>query len=190
MLSRSNEKQKFFTFSEYLIPENKEICAQIKKLADFNKKILFEIATISAFYLLNKKTLNWRFKKDDLIYIPDRIIAKNPHSLMDALGKIMKVRENGQDYNIVMLDGTPLKHYFSDIVSASATKSGSDVELIDPFQLINWKDKTPPDLLYPKFKLFLEELKRGVFTNIPRVTYEGPEHPDFQILPDQDNQDN
>ena len=64
------------------------------------------------------------------------------------------------------------------------------MELIDLFQLINWKDKTPPDHLYPKFKLFLEEFKRGVFTNIPRITYEGPEDPDIQILPEQDNQDN
>ena len=89
-----------------------------------------------------------------------------------------------------MLDGTPLKHHFSDIFSASATKSGSDVELIDPFQLINWKDKTLPDHLYPKFKLFLEEFKRGVFTNIPRISYEGPEDPDIQIIPEQDNKDN
>ena len=62
MLSRSNEKPKFFTISEYLVPENKEIYAQIKKLAHFNKKILFKIATISAFYLLNKRTINQRFK--------------------------------------------------------------------------------------------------------------------------------
>ena len=72
LLSRSNEKPKFFTFAEYIIPSNKEIYAQIKKLADFNKKILFEIAANSAFYLLNKRTLNQRFQKDDLVYIPDR----------------------------------------------------------------------------------------------------------------------
>ena len=64
-----------------------------------------------------------------------------------------------------MLDGTRLKRHFSDIVSATATKSGSDVELIDPFQLINWKDKTPPDHIYPKFKLFLENFKKGIFSN-------------------------
>ena len=74
MLSRSNEKPKFFTISEYFIPGNKEIYTQIKKLADFNKKILFKIATISTFYLLNKRTINQRFKVNDLIYIPDRIV--------------------------------------------------------------------------------------------------------------------
>ena len=52
---------------------------------------------------------------------------------MDALGKITRVRESGRDYNIKMLDGTSLKCHFSDIASASATKSGSEVELIDPF---------------------------------------------------------
>ena len=109
MLSWSNERLKFFTFAEYIIPENKEVYAQIKKLAEFNRKILFEVATTSAFYLLNKRTMNQKLKVNDIIYVPDRIIAKNPHSLTDALGKITEVRENGQDYKIVMLDGTQLK---------------------------------------------------------------------------------
>ena len=57
-------------------------------------------------------------------------------------------------------------------------------------QLINWKEKTPPDHLYPKFELFLGDFKKRVFTYIPRITYEGPEDPDIQIIPEQDNQDN
>ena len=186
MLSRSNERPKFFTFAEYIIPENKEIYTQIKKLADFNKKILFEVATISAFYLLNKRTINQKFKVEDIVYVPDRIIAKNPHSLTDALGKITEVKENERDYEVVMLDGTHLKRHFSDIVSASATKSGSDVNLIDPFQLINWKDKTPPDHLYPKFKPFLEEFKKGISTKVPRITYENPENHEMQEVPQQE----
>ena len=80
--------------------------------------------------------------------------------------------QTGRDYSIIMLDGAPLKHHFSGIVSASATKSESDVTLIDPFQLIDWKDKTPPDHLYPKFKLFLENFKRGEFTNTLTITQE------------------
>ena len=117
---------------------------------------------------------------------PTELSQKNPHSLMDALGKITEVRENGQYYNIVMLDGTPLKRHSSDIVSASATKSGSDVELIDPFQLINWKDKSPPDHLYPKV---LEEFIRGKYTNIPQITSSGLDDPGVQMLPEQENQD-
>ena len=88
-----------------------------------------------------------------------------------------------------MLNGTPLKCHFSDIVSASATKSGSNVELTDLFQLINWKDKTPPDHLYPKFKLFPEEFKRGEFKSIPQITSSGLEDPDVQMFPEQENQD-
>ena len=71
--------------------------AHIKKLAEFNKKILFEVATTSAFYLLNKRTINQKFKINDIIYIPDRIIAMNPHLLTDALGKITEVKKNGRD---------------------------------------------------------------------------------------------
>ena len=40
MLSRSNERPKFSTFAEYIIPENKEVYAQIKKLAQFNKNLV------------------------------------------------------------------------------------------------------------------------------------------------------
>ena len=79
LLSRSNEKPKFFTFAKYIIPSNKEIYTQIRKLANFNKKILFEIAANSAFYLLNKRTLNKKLQNYDNIYIPDILLAKNPH---------------------------------------------------------------------------------------------------------------
>merc|ERR1712240_161812 len=115
-----NDKPKFFTFAEYIIFSNKEIYTQIKKLADFNRKILFEISAKSAFYLLNKRTLNQRFQKNDLVYILDRIIARNPHSLMDALAKIREVLPSIKDYSIIMLDGTLLTCHFSDIVSTSA----------------------------------------------------------------------
>ena len=100
---------------------------------------------------------------------------------------ITEIKETGRDYSIEMLDGTRLKRHFSDIVSATATKSGSDVELIDPFQLINCKDKTPPDHLYPKFKLFFKEFKKGIFSYPPSIMYEDPDDPDIQ-LPEQDDQ--
>ena len=133
MLSRSNEGPTFFTFMEYIILYNKEGYAQIKKLAEFNRKILFKAATTSAFYLLNKRTISQKLKINDIIYSPNRTLAKNPHSLTDALGKITELKETRRDYTIMMLDGTQLKGYFSDVVSTTATKSGSDVELIDLF---------------------------------------------------------
>ena len=101
--------------------------AQIRKLAEFNRKILFEVAATSAFYLLNKRNVTHKFQVNDIIYVPDRIITKNPHPLTDALGKVTGIKETGRNYNIKMLDGTKLKRHYSDIVSATATKSGSDV---------------------------------------------------------------
>ena len=80
-----------------------------------------------------------------------------------------------------MLDGTQLKRHFSDIVSATATKSGSDVDLIDPFQIINWKYKTPPDHLYLKLKLFLKDFKKGIFSDPPSIAYKDPDDPDMQL---------
>ena len=144
---------------EYLNLRDKELYKQIKKLADFNKKILFEVAANSAFYLLNKRTSNQRFKEQDLVYVPDRLLLKNPHSLSDALGRISEVLPSQRDYSIMLLDGTKITHHHSDKVSALATKTSSDVTLIDPFQLIDWKDRTPPDHLYPKFKIFMDKFK-------------------------------
>ena len=67
LLSGSNEKLKFFTFAEYIVSSNKEIYTQIKKLANFNNKILFRIAAYSAFYLSNKMVINQKFKMNYLI---------------------------------------------------------------------------------------------------------------------------
>ena len=61
--------------------------------------------------------------------------------LRDVIRVLTKVRESRSDNNIEMLDETSLKSHFLDIVSASATKSGSEVELIDPFQLTNRRNK-------------------------------------------------
>ena len=65
-----------------------------------------------------------------------------------------------RDYAITLLDGTTIARHYSDIVSALATKANSDVTLIDPFQLIDWKDRTPPNHLYLKFKVFYGKLQK------------------------------
>ena len=140
-----------------------------------NKKILFEIAANSAFYLLNKRTLNQSFQKGNLVHILDRIITKNPHSLMEALGKVKEILPSQRDYSIITLDGKLLTRHFSDIVSASATKSNTDVMLIDPIQLIDWRDSISPNHLYPKIKLFLENFKKGHQVSIPEITHQGSE---------------
>ena len=90
---------------------------------------------------------------------PDWLLSKCPHSLSDALGRIKQTLPLQRDYSIILLDGTTITRHHSDIVSALATKTNSDITLIDPFQLIDWKDRTPPDHLYPKFKVFMENFK-------------------------------
>ena len=52
-------------------------------------------------------------------------------------------------------------------------KTSLDVTLIDPFQLIDWKDRTPPDHLYPKFKVFMDKFKEQHPSSIPDVSYQG-----------------
>ena len=77
-----------------------------------------------------------------------------------------------------MLDGTILIRHYSVIVSALATNSNSDVTLIDPFQLIDWRDRTPPDHLYPKFKLFLDNFKKGHQVSLSEITHQSSQEAD------------
>merc|ERR1711962_1304235 len=159
MLKRASAKPKFFTLAEFLIPSDKKMYNQILKMASFSKQILFEVAAAAAFTLLNKRTLNKKFQVGELVYIPGRLLKKHPNSLRDALGKIKEVSCSGRDYTIEMIDGGTLKRHFSDLVSASATKNQSDITLIDPFQLVDFKTRILPEHLYPKFRLQLEKFK-------------------------------
>ena len=76
-----------------------------------------------------------------------------------------------------MIDGGTLKRHFSDLVSASATKNQSDITLIDPFQLVDFRTRILPEHLYPKFRLQLEKFKN--------------QNPDIDIteVPDDQSQD-
>merc|ERR1712208_276224 len=58
-----------------------------------------------------------------------------------------------------MIDGGTLKRHFSDLVSATATANQSDVKLIDPIQLVDFKTRILPEHLYPKFRLQLDKFK-------------------------------
>merc|ERR1712240_377107 len=159
MLKRASAKPKFFTLAEFLIPSDKKMYDQVLKMASFSKQILFEVAAAAAFSLLNKKMLNKKFQIGDLVYIPGRLLKKHPNSLRDALRKIKVISNSGRDYTVEMIDGGTLKRHFSDLVSATATKNQSDVTLIDPFQLIDFKTRILPEHLYPKFRLQLDKFK-------------------------------
>merc|ERR1712121_303900 len=99
------------------------------------------------------------FQVRDLVYIPGRLLKKHPNSLRDALGKIKEISSSGRDYTVEMIDSGTLKKHFSDLVSATATTNQSDVTLIDPFQLIDFKTRILPEHLYPKFRLQLDKFK-------------------------------
>merc|ERR1712002_374299 len=167
MLKRSAAKPKVFTIAEFLIPTEKQIYNQILKMAEFSRQILYEVSAEAAFHLLNKRVLNQKFKIGELVYIPDRLIKKHPNSLRDALGKVKEVASTARDYVIELLDGDTVKRHYSDLVSASVTQNQSDIILIDPFQLVDYKTRIIPDHLYPKFRLLLDKFKDG--TNIPQM---------------------
>ena len=128
-------------------------------MAKFSREILFEVSSAAAFHLLNKRVLNKKFKEGELVYLPDRFLKKHLNSLRDTLEKIKTIEDLGSDYIITMIDGGELKRHYSDLVSASATENQSDITLIDPFQLVDYKTTIIQDHLYPKFRLMLDKFK-------------------------------
>merc|ERR1712240_695211 len=101
----------------------------------------------------------------------------HPNSLRDALGKIKDISCSGRDYTVEIIDGGTLKRHFSDLVGATATTNQSDVTLIDPFQLVEFKTRILPEHLYPKFRLQMDNFK----TQNPSV--------DITELPNDSSQD-
>ena len=45
------------------------------------------------------------------------------------------------------------------------------ITLIDTVQIIDWKDQTPPEHLYPKFKIFLDNFKSVHHTPLPTIIF-------------------
>ena len=82
--------------------------------------------------------------------------------MRDALGKVKEVASTTRDYVVEMLDGDTVKRHYSDLVSANVTKNQSDIILIDPFQLVDYKTRIIPDHLYPKFRLSLDKFKDNI----------------------------
>merc|ERR1712112_621954 len=84
-----------------------------------------------------------------------------------------------------MVDGGILKTHFSDLVSATATKNQSDVTLIDPFQLIDFKTRILPEHLYPKFRLHLDNFKTQNpdvdITDVPEDSQQTQEDDDLPL---------
>ena len=169
--------------AEYLIPIEKQMYSQILKMAEFSKQILFEVASAAATKQLNKKVIETSFQEGDLIYVPDRIVRKHPHSLRDALGKIKKIQDTGRDYIKQMIDGGELKRHFSDIVSATATANKSEVTLIDPFQLVDYKTRIIPNHMYPRFNLLVDKF------NNQEQDQDNNQDEENEIMPTLENQD-
>lgn len=162
MMKRSTDKPKLLTFSEFAVPTDKQMYKKILELSKFSRQILFEVATAAAIHLLNKRTLNQRYRKGDLVYLPDRLLRKHPNSLRDALGKISSCTREGRDYQIEMLDGEIVRRHFSDLSPAAITQNQAEVSIIDPFLTIDYRSRIIPENLYPHFDVGIQNFKSNV----------------------------
>ena len=119
-------------------------------MAEFSKQIIFEASTAAAFHPLNKKVPNKRFEIAKLVHIRDRLLKKHPDSLRDALGKMKEVASTAKDYVIEPLDWDTVKRHYSDIASASVARNQDNTTLINPFQLVDHKNKNYAGPSVPK----------------------------------------
>ena len=92
------------------------------------------MAATTARTLLNKKPQQQRFQINQLVYIPDFLISKNVHSIMEALGRVVEVH-NIRNYSIRMLSGQVLRRNVKHMLSTNANFHTASVENIDAFQI-------------------------------------------------------
>ena len=95
MLKRSPQAPKVFTLSEFIIPSHKKTIDTIFEIKEVSKQIISQISAAMAITLLNQRSQSSKFKVGDLVYLPDKLLRKNPNSVKEALAYIVKSQDGG-----------------------------------------------------------------------------------------------
>ena len=127
------------------------------QMKDSSKQILAQVSAAMAITLLNQRSQSSKFKVGDLVYLPDKLLRKNPNSVKEALAYIVKSQDEGRNYFVKTLNGQILTRHLSAIVSTNASKKQLEVQCIDPFTISDWKQAHLPDDFNVKFDLFLDK---------------------------------
>ena len=159
MLKRSPQAPKVYTLSEFTIPSHKKTIDSIFEMKEISKQVLSHLAAAMAMILLNQKSQTTQFKMGQLVYLPDRLLRKNPNSIQEALAYIINIEPGGRNYVVKTLDGRILSRHLTVLVDAKANRLEQSVQVIDLFQLPNWQEAILPDDLIVKFDLFLDKFR-------------------------------
>ena len=153
MLKRSPQSPKVFTLSECIIPSHNDTVKSIMQLKESSKKILSQISAAMAITLLNQKSQILKYNVGDLVYLPDKLLRKNPGSIKESLAYIIRCLDGGRNYLVKMLNGQILTRQLSNLVSANASKNQLEAQVIDPFTIVDWKQAHLPEDFNAKFDL-------------------------------------
>ena len=85
LLKWSSLHIKVFTLSDFVIPKDKTMRQLVHELTLESKEVLGLIAGETVAILLNKQIMHQSFAVNKLVFIPDLLYKKNPHSLLDSL---------------------------------------------------------------------------------------------------------
>ena len=130
------------------------------QLKESSKQILAQVSAAMAITLLNQKLQISKFNVGELVYLPDKLLRKNPGSIREALAYIIKSQDGGRKYLVRMLNDQILTRQLSNLVSANASKNQLEVQCIDPFTIVDWKQAHLPDDFNVKFDLFLDKFRK------------------------------
>ena len=84
-----------------------------------SKEVLGLIARATVAILLNKQIMHQSFAVNKLVFIPDLLYKKNPHSLLDSLAWVKETKDI-RTYSLTLLNKNVVSRHVSQIVSTQA----------------------------------------------------------------------
>merc|ERR1712240_950361 len=144
LLKRSSAPMKIYTISDFIIPKDRDMKKLVHELTQELKLVLGLIASETV-NILNQHRIREKFAINEIVFVPDLLIKKNPHSLMDSLAQV-KDTHDFTTYSLTLLNKKVITRHVSQIVSTNTNFNTSRFQSIDPFQ-INYVEEiwTPSD---------------------------------------------
>ena len=174
MLKRSSGPIKIFTLSQFIIPQEKHMRNLMTELASESRSVLNLIASETCKHLLNRKVINQTLSVGQLVYCPDLLIQKNPHSMIESLAKVKRTLD-GRNFELELLNKKRITRHISALVPTRANHNLTQTQNIDPFQIINCEEVIVPSQVSSKFGLNLQQFDEDGHNDDENVDHDNSE---------------
>ena len=114
-------------------------------------KLVLGLIALETVNILNQHRVREKFAINEIVFVPDLLIQKNPHSLMDSLARV-KDTHDFTTYSLTLLNKKVITRHVSQIVSTNANFNTSRFQSIDPFQINYVEEVWTPEDFRVKFK--------------------------------------